>query len=367
MAKKNNKNNFGLYIHVPFCEKKCLYCSFYSKKFSGEQDFISWLEYIKFQLCNFELIQREKIFIDTVYIGGGTPSVLSLRIWRELLNLISEYFNFSECREFTIEANPNTLTRDLINFWKNNNVSRISLGVQSLNDSELKFLGRIHDAKQALNAMELIKNSGLNLNADLIFSIPGQNLRSWHNSINGVINSGADHISTYQLTLDENTPLGKILNNRDLNESGYYFYRYAQYFLPKKNFIQYEISNFSRKNFECVHNLKYWYLNNIIALGPYSTGYLNGVRYKNFDNPENIYYEYLTFEERAKEYAILNLRTKFGINKLNFINKFGEKILHEIENKLINFPDDLIYIDENKIILTKRGMRLANYIWSEII
>ncbi len=357
----------SLYIHVPFCEAKCFYCSFYSIK-GTEQDFLTWLENIKSQA---QKLCARKIQLNTIYIGGGTPSILSLKIWRGLLNFIHDYFDVSTCLEFTVEANPNSLSRELLSLWKNFNVTRISLGVQSLNNDELKILGRLHDVNKALKAMELVKNFNFILSADLIFAIPGQNIRTWHNSLTGVINSGVDHISTYQLTLEPDTKLAreKNLTNSDLNKSGYYFYRYTQYLLPKKNFLQYEISSFAPENFECKHNLAYWTHKNIIALGESAAGYFEGTRYKiSIEDPNKILLEKkLSRHDQAIEFAILNLRTKFGIDRHEFISRFDLETYNEIKNILSNLPNELFCNTSDKIILSQKGMRLGNAIWSELI
>ena len=369
MKKNNSQNNFAsLYIHVPFCESKCFYCDFYSRT-GNENDFRIWLNDLKIQSEKLDV--KSKYKLDTIYIGGGTPSILSCEIWVELFKFINNYFDTSGVQEFSIEANPNSLNKNLISLWKNNNVTRVSLGVQSLNDSELKILGRLHNSKRALEAMSLIKDADLNLNADLIFAIPTQNMRSWANSLKQVINAGANHISTYQLTLKPNSKLLREFNltNEILNNKGYYFYRYAQYYLPRKSFNQYEISNFALKNYECRHNLAYWTQKNIIALGKSAAGFLDNTRYKISTDGDNkiIYEQKLSFHDLAIENAILNLRTSYGIDKANFIKTFGENIFNEIEAKLKNFPDGLILNTPEKISLTPKGMRLGNSIWCELI
>ena len=355
----------GLYIHVPFCEKKCGYCSFYSE--SGRTgDINSWLKALETEARQFP-----KISLKTLYIGGGTPSVLNISQWENLMRIINKYFDLTHLKESTTEANPNSLNSEHIKFLKDNNFSRISLGVQSLNDDELRFLGRLHDSYKALKAMELVKNSGFLLNCDLIFGIPGQNMRTWANSLKNVINFAA-HVSAYQLTLEPNTPLAKKLKNTDFNEAGYYFYRYAQFFLPRKNFLQYEISNFAPQGNECLHNLSYWNHDDVIALGPSAVSYVDGVRYKNPDTLDEYFhaaennfpdfsreFEKLTPHENEIELAILSLRTKWGILR--------ENLPPEIEEKLNSMPDDLFIKTSERISLSPRGMRLGNSIWCELL
>ena len=347
MAEKNN----GLYIHVPFCERKCGYCSFYSV--SVNDDYVSsWLAGLRHEAEKYHGAQ-----IRTLYIGGGTPSVLNLSQWHELMTIIRGNFDLSGVIEATTEANPNSLTPEKILFFRENYFTRISLGVQSLNDDELKILGRIHDSHTALMAMDMIMSSGLNLSCDLIFAIPGQTLRTWDKSLRTVMNY-ASHISTYQLTLEPDTPMGHEYDNDKLNASGYKFYRYAQYILPRKGFIQYEISSFAPEGFECRHNVSYWDHSNVIALGPSAVSYIDGIRYSN-NLDGTITTEELSPREKAIELAILSLRTKWGISR--------KDLLPEIWSVLSSMPEDLFMITPERIALSPRGMRLGNAIWCELI
>lgn len=349
---------FGLYIHVPFCKRKCGYCSFYSIE-NGTKYVSSWLEALEREASGYG-----RLSLSTIYIGGGTPTVLTLSQWQELVAIIHRNFDTSALIEATSEANPNSITTEHVEFLVDNNFTRISLGVQSLNDSELETLGRLHDSDAAVNAMKLVKSSGLNLNCDLIFGIPGQTLRTWDRSLRTVIEY-ADHVSCYQLTLEPDAPLFEKFGGEDLNSFGYKFYRYAQYFLPRHGFSQYEISNFARNSFECRHNMAYWDHSNVIALGPSAVSYVDGVRSA---NPRSLseyvsgvpaVKEELTRRENEIELAILSLRTKWGIERKN--------LLPEVEEAVSRMPSDLFVITPERIALSPRGMRLGNYIWSEIM
>lgn len=367
------QNNYSLYIHVPFCEKKCGYCSFYSEVLNNDnksQKEISWLNEInnqaKYLFKKLSLHSKnEGIFIRTLYIGGGTPSILSKNSWESLFCILRKYFDFSNCLEATVECNPNSINEFLLDYLKAQGITRISLGVQSLVDDELKILERIHNSKIAMNAIKLVKEKNFDLNVDLIFSIPGQTIRSFDYSIREVIKY-ANHISVYQLTLEPDSKLYSKFGNHDFNKSGYYFYRYAQYILNRKGFIQYEISNFAQKGKECLHNISYWNQSEVIALGKAASGYLKNIRYRICVNGK-IEIEKLSLNERSRECAILLLRTKFGINKKNFIAKFGQENFNHIENILNNMPDDLFIKNKENISLSNRGMRVGNAIWQEII
>ena len=341
----------GLYIHVPFCERKCGYCSFYSVKVNDEA-VASWLAGLEREAGKFS-----SAHVRTVYIGGGTPSVLNISQWQELMRILRAHFELSGVIEATTEANPNSLTPEHMNFFRDNNFSRISLGVQSLNDDELHTLGRLHDSQQALSAMELVKSSGLILSCDLIFAIPGQTLRTWDRSLRTVMKY-ARHISTYQLTLEPEVPMYSRYGSDDLNAEGYKYYRYAQYMLPRNGFSQYEISSFAPEGFECRHNMSYWDHSEVIALGPSASGYVDGIRYTN--NPDGtITNEELSSREKAIELAILSLRTKWGIAR--------KDLLPEIEAVLSSMPEDLFMKTPERIALSQRGMRLGNAIWCELL
>ena len=348
----------GLYVHVPFCERKCGYCSFYSVK--GNDSLISeWLGGIEREAANYRGTR-----ITTLYVGGGTPSFLTLEHWRGLMDILRRNFDLSGITEATSEANPSSLTAGHIAFLKANSFTRVSLGVQSLSDQELRTLGRIHDSQQAVRAMEMVKDSGLNLSCDLIFGIPGQTIRTWAESLHTVM-LYASHISAYQLTLEPDTPMGRLYENDSLNSAGYALYRYAQYLLPRKGFLQYEISSFAPEGQECRHNISYWDHSDVIALGPSAVSYIDGVRVSNPRTleawlsgtpPER---EELSPRERAVELAILSLRTKWGIPR--------KDLLPELEAAISQMPPDLFVFTPESIALSQKGMRLGNAIWSELI
>ena len=290
--------------------------------------------------------------------------MLTLTEWEALMSIIRENFGTSSIIEATSEANPNSLTPEHVAFFRENNFTRISLGVQSLHDSELSTLGRIHDSRSAKNAMALVKSSGLSLSCDLIFAIPGQTLRTWDYSLRCVMEY-AGHISCYQLTLEPEVPMWEKWGSDDLNNAGYKFYRYAQYLLPRHGFTQYEISNFAPSGHECRHNLAYWNHSDVIALGPSAVSYVDGVRHANPRTLEEYISgaygedERLSPRESAIELAILSLRTKWGIARAN--------ILPEIEQAISRMPQDLFVVTPERIALSPRGMRLGNSVWSEIM
>ena len=356
----------SLYIHVPFCLRKCHYCAFHSVK-AQSGDIEIWLNNIKEQI-NYLRSSIGKIILDTAYIGGGTPTVINEEGWREIAELFLGSFDFVPDMEFTVEANPETLSDYHIRIWKSMGVTRVSLGVQSLNDNELIFLGRNHTANSAIAAIRKLKNH-FDLSADLIFGLSGQSVRNWDFSIRSLLREGLKHISLYQLTIEPKTHFAE--NYPDLPD-GYKFYRYAQWFLPKKGLQQYEIASFAENGHECRHNLSYWYQKNVIAVGTASSGYINGTRYTHVPIPGSyktgiIETETLDNESAGIEAAILALRTSWGINKTTFVEKYGEELLKKIIFELNKIPEAYLNFDGGNISLTSRGMRVGNEIWSRLL
>ncbi len=365
----------SVYLHVPFCAGKCGYCSFYSKP-PAAGDVAAYLDALETEIALWKGLLGP-LSSRTLYVGGGTPSLLSADEWGRLIVLLEGLGDWSHLEEATVEANPSSLNDELLDIWRDSFFTRISLGVQSLDDAELEALGRRHDARLALEAMERIARSGLRMSVDLIFGIPGQTLRSWAASLRGVLDAGARHVSAYQLTLEPDTPMG--LRAPTLPD-GYPLYRYAQWFLPRRGLIQYEISSYAPPGDECRHNLAYWKQEDVLALGPAAWGYLEGRRYanpgtlgayleaagRNFPEAKTAG-ERLGPRARGVEAAILSLRTRWGIDRVCFSERWGGSLLEEIEAVLTVIPSRLVRADERSLALTPAGMRVGNAIWTEIL
>ena len=365
----------SVYLHVPFCSGKCGYCSFYSAVPSAG-DIEAYLESLAAELA----LWRDRLeapALRTLYVGGGTPSLLSPGQWRRLILLLEALGDWGALEEATVEANPSSLSGELLELWRSSFFTRVSLGVQSLEDRELEALGRRHDSRLARDAMSRVARSGLRLAADLIFGLPGQTIRSWAASLSGVLEAGAEHVSAYQLTLEPNTPMG--VQDPALPD-GYPFYRYAQWFLPRRGLIQYEISSFAPAGGECRHNLAYWRQEDVLALGPAAWGYLAGRRYANpgtldayiemakrgFPDSGRVG-ETLTPRARGVEAAILALRTRWGVDRADFAARWGLPLLREVESVLGALPTRLVRDDGRSLALTSAGMRVGNAVWAELL
>ncbi len=365
------KNFSSLYLHIPFCIKKCNYCGFYSLPYREERVKL----FISAILKEIELTRNLPHLIKTIYIGGGTPSCLPVKYLEIILQTLLKNYKIDKDIEFTIEVNPGTITQEKINLFKSYGINRISIGAQSFLDSELKILGRIHNVKDIIKTAHIIKNSGIeNISVDLIYGIPKQTLDNFKFSLKAATSLEIKHISIYELTIERGTPMEKNLKNGKINllndDAIEQMYLFASEFLDEKGFYKYEISNFARQNYESLHNIAYWQRMAYLGLGPAAFSYLNGWR---FYNPGNIslYFKYLSknklpwireYEikgiEELKEKIILGLRMKQGItlDSLCLINFFEE--LEKLK---------LTRINGNKVSLTDKGMLLSNEIFAKVL
>lgn len=368
-------NEVSLYIHVPFCWSKCAYCAFYS--FVPKTGHIErWLACVSREIADVKYNLPDDTAFGTIYIGGGTPSLLDIEQWKTLFNAIDGLPRAHDC-EFTVEANPDSLDVQKISLLKGHGVNRISIGVQSLCDNDLKICGRVHTTEQALRAIDLSLKADFRVSADLIFGLPRQTLRSWHNSMSKIILTGISHLSIYQLMIETDSFWGRH-TPKDLPD-GYPMYRWSQYYLPRKGLAQYEIASFARPGEESRHNLAYWRRTNVYAAGPAAWGFIDGRRFANYKDFNKwskciergispvAYEEKLSGAAEASEAAVLALRTSFGIDYTNFANRYGRVWLEEILKRLHSMPEADFIWREHSVALSARGMRVGNAIWSELV
>lgn len=315
--------------------------------------------------------------IDTIFIGGGTPTCLNEKQIFQILDAVYQNAKISKKCEITIEANPGTVDFKKLSRLYEYKINRISFGVQSFIDLELKAIGRIHSEKEAIKAINFAKKAGFsNINIDLMFGIPNQTTESFLYSLNSAVSKNAPHISVYSLIIEENTFFyNNIPQNLPNEETERQQYKKAVSYLKSNGFSHYEISNFAKKGFECRHNLKYWKLNSYFGFGLNAHSFINGERYYNTSNLD----EYLSLTEKSKlpikgrealnkkdemaEYIILGLRLNKGINKKQFCKKFGIDFM-EIYGNIINSYIKSGHIKENKenIFLTQDGISISNTI-----
>lgn len=386
--------NIGLYIHIPFCKRKCKYCDFvsYSNIDNRIQKYIFYLkkeiEDIGISNSNaYKMGEDSLINIKTIYIGGGTPSYIDSKYIKEILEKVRENYKVSEDVEITLEMNPGTIDESKLQDYKEAGINRISIGLQSTNNETLKRIGRIHTYEEFLEAFLLARKVGFkNINVDLMLALPKQTIGELEEGLEKVIELNPEHISIYSLILEENTALynevndGKYIMPSDEEERKMYWKTKRK--LEKAGYIHYEISNFAKKGFESKHNLACWNQEEYIGVGAAAHSYTNNVRYSNIDDIEKyinnfeigkdidnlIFHEKQNHESKIKEYMILGLRKIEGIDIDKFKNKFFGNPLYIFRKELDKLiKEDLVEIDGNYIKLTSKGLDLANIVWEEFI
>lgn len=377
--------NIGIYVHIPFCKKKCDYCDFIS--FEGKQEFFS--KYIE-NLCLDikETSPKAKEYeINTIYFGGGTPSYINENDIKRILETIKLNYNISEKCEITIEVNPGTVTKEKLMMYKEIGINRISIGLQSTENRLLKLIGRIHTYEEFLEAYNFAKEVGFeNINVDLMLALPTQTLSELEESLNNVIKLNPEHISLYSLILEEGTKLESRINSGELKlineELERKMYWNTKKILEKAGYKHYEISNFSKTNFESKHNMNCWEQEEYLGFGISAHSYFNNQRFskvsdleeyiKNISNKEfekNIVVEEIQNREmKAKEYMLLGLRKIEGVSISAFERKFEINPLFYFRFEISKLEEEgLIEVDLDNIKLTKKGLDLANLVFEEFI
>lgn len=371
----------SLYIHIPFCRKKCLYCDFYSV--IDNEGLTS--DYVEI-LC--EQISRLDRRFPTIYIGGGTPTVLGRKLLGKLLASLKRFIYPGI--EFTIEANPESLHKEILELFLNSGVNRLSVGVQSFNDSKLKALDRIHNTQAAQEAVYLAKSAGFeNIGIDLIFGVWDETLQDWKQELKKAVRLPIKHLSCYALTYEKGTPLfaemqkGTIVPLEDDATAEMYGYTFD--YLEDNGFRQYEVSNFAKAGYCCRHNQNYWENNAYLGLGTSAVSYIDGVRKENVSDVEeyiaryrrgdglDVFQEKLSAIERAKETAAVKIRTKEGIDFRWFEQKTGFDFRELEEGALAGLTEaGLIgynrrYSQRPRVHLTQKGFLFADIVSSAFL
>lgn len=373
----------GIYIHIPFCKSKCSYCDFTS--FANKERMIE--KYIECLKKEIKENKEDNYIVDTIYIGGGTPSFIDSKYIKQIVETVKTKFKIKEEAEITIEVNPGTVNEEKLKDYKETGINRISIGLQSTNNKILKQIGRIHTYEEFLNTYNLVRKVGFkNINVDLMLALPNQTLEELEESVEKVIKLNPEHISIYSLILEEGTKMEELVDNKKIqlpsDELERKMYWDIKNKLEQNGYIHYEISNFSKKGFESKHNTNCWNQKEYLGFGLSAHSYINNERFCNTNNIEeyikniennniksNIQIcEVQNEEEKKKEYMLLGLRKIEGVNIGEFKNKFIDNPIYlyrkELE-KLVN--EDLIEIDLNNIKLTSKGLDLANLVWEEFI
>ena len=367
----------GIYIHIPFCKRKCNYCDFCSEA-ADEAKIERYTDTLCEEITAYK--DGKSISVDTVFFGGGTPSVLSPRLFGKIISSLRKSFDILPGAEITAEVNPGTVTEEKARAFFECGVNRISIGVQSIHENELKKLGRIHNFDEFLDTYNLFKMVGIeNLSVDLMYGIPEQTLFSFEKTLEEIIALSPNHISCYGLIIEEGTPFFEKRDELDLpsEDEEYAMYSLAHKMLSEHGYRHYEISNYAKQGFYSRHNLKYWHNEEYIGFGISAHSYFLGKRFYNtsdFDEYFSLDSAKYRKEEREEvgtdpfEYAMLALRLEDGFMLDEYEKLFGKSFINGNEEKIKSFAErGLLKVNNGRISLTHEGFYLSNLILSELL
>ena len=377
------KKELGLYVHIPFCVKKCGYCDFLSWCGTSEEK-ETYVQALLKEIESYREFARG-YRVSTVFVGGGTPSVLEAGQMEVVLLNIQEVFELEKKPEITLEMNPGTVTEEKLQCYKENGVNRLSIGLQSVKNEKLEVLGRIHSYEEFLESYELARKAGFtNISVDLISSIPGQKLEEWKEELAALSALSPEHISVYQLIIEAETPFyEKYAEHEELlpdEEESREIYLWTGSFLKEQGYEQYEISNYAKPGKESRHNLKYWERGDYLGLGLGAASMVRNIRMSNTKDmktylercgqPKTMREDVQFLEEarQMEEFMFLGLRKTRGVSRKEFRRIFGqemdmvyEKALHKcLENGMLKEHKDRVYLSEE-------GVLLSNAVLSEFL
>jgi len=373
------------YVHIPFCDHKCIYCDFYS--IITSDNIQSFLKYLKKEICHYAEKYSDGRELISIYFGGGTPSLMEPEYLYEVIRTVKENFVVRSGAEITMETNPGTVSLEKMKLFREIGINRISIGIQSFDNEDLNFLTRIHNSETAIRTVNDAANAGFeNISLDLIFNLPGQTKKKWKKNLEQATKLPVKHISAYSLILERGTILNKmVLDGKVKIEDADYdaeLYEATINFLTSKGFYQYEVSNFAKPGFECVHNNAYWHYTDYFGFGTSAHSFINSQRWWNFSSLK-MYNEkveksgnavagseIINAEKAVNEYVMLELRSS-GLNLKKFENRFGIEIKDWLKNKYPYFEllknQNFVTIDDSIVKLTAKGYAICDEILAEIL
>lgn len=374
---KRKDTSFELYIHIPFCVRKCAYCDFLSAPGSEEAK----ASYTEALLREIEAVKTEKREVSSIFVGGGTPSALSPSLMGDIFEKIHKSFSVAPDAEITIEANPGTLSNEKLFLYRNVGINRLSLGLQSPEAAELKSLGRIHTYEEFLESFSLAREAGFqNINVDLMCALPDQTYEGWVRNLRKVAALHPEHISAYSLIIEEGTPFAKRKLNLPDEDTEYRMYEDTAGILAEYGYEQYEISNYAKKDLACQHNVGYWTRKEYLGLGLGAASLWGNQRFSNTSDfslylnnsgfPEKIRgdREALSLEAEMSEFMFLGLRMTKGVSKAEFLECFGVPIESVYGNVLDKYKSvGLLEETEGRIFLTRAGIHVSNGVMAEFL
>ncbi len=368
----------GLYVHIPFCKKKCNYCDFCSYPNLENKIRDAYISRLTKEILGYK--REEKIPVDTVFFGGGTPSLLTPFEFFKICDAIGEVFEISENAEFTVEVNPKTVSAEKLSAYVSRGVNRVSIGIQSIHENELKMLGRIHDFDEFVEAYDTVLSSGINnVSVDIMYGIPEQTKESFKETINKILSLNPNHVSVYGLILEENTQFWKNKDNLSFpsEDDECDMYYLAADLFRKAGYSHYEISNYAKPGCESRHNMKYWKTADFIGVGVSAYSFFERRRY---GNPSDIS-EYISLDlkqystvkktslsDLAFEYVMLGLRTADGISISEYKRLFGTDFMSERKEKIEKYIENgYMSACGDRIALTEKGFYVSNTILVDLL
>lgn len=377
-----NKKALAVYVHLPFCAKKCLYCDFASGP-AEPKEIAYYMRVLQKEIRSFEALSS-LYRVRSVFFGGGTPSFIPAHYIEQILSLLKNQYEFLPSAEITLEANPGTLSREKLETYLKAGVNRLSLGLQSVHETELKLLGRIHSYADFLESYHLARETGFsNINIDLMSALPRQTMELWKETLERVSGLEPEHISAYSLSIEEGTPfydqygsgLGRLaLPSEELDRD---MFHYTKEYLGSCGYHRYEFSNYAKKGFESIHNMTYWTLGEYIGFGQSAASFLEGRRFSNPSGKEEYWQaartSYQRFKqtapgrrsERMEEYMFLGLRTSAGVSREDFKKRFGVPFPKAYERILLDlYRQGFLVQQKGRIVLTDEGIDVSNRVLS---
>lgn len=374
------QDSIGIYIHIPFCRSKCKYCDFYSRAGCDGSQMDRYLAALEKQIAE-TFPAGGKYFADTVYVGGGTPSAFGGKRLAALLKTLKKHVQIAKNGEVTVEVNPESVDKPLLRALRGAGVNRISMGVQSSDDAELKLLGRIHTFAKAQEAVALIRAAGFaNLSLDLMYGLPEQTAERWQKSVEDVLALAPEHLSCYGLRLEEDTPLWARRGDQPNDDTQADMYLWMVERLRAAGYEQYEISNFARSGFRARHNSKYWDLSPYIGLGCGAHSFYEGRRFKVVSDLEAYLAAYegrggevmedaddCSYIDRVGEYVMLGLRTCDGVSELAFDRRFRRDFKPYADRLRPYLASGHATYDGDRWRLTPKGFLVSNVIIGAVL
>lgn len=373
----NREQALELYIHIPFCVRKCNYCDFLSFRADRQAQ----EKYVQALCAEIKSAEDLKRGVTSVFIGGGTPSVLAPGWLEKIMGCLRQSFRILPDAEITMEANPGTLDREKLAAYRECGINRLSMGLQSAKDEELALLGRVHTFGEFLENYQMARETGFsNINVDLMFGIPGQTREDWLSTLRRVAELSPEHISAYSLIVEEGTPFAEMELDLPDEDTEYQMYEDTAEILKKYGYLQYEISNYAREGFACRHNIGYWKRSDYLGLGLGASSLIGNRRFSNTRNMEkylkdsdspDVIREYepeLTRNDAMAEFMFLGLRMINGVSRAEFQACFGcflDSVYGPVIEKYKNLG--LLHDAGDRISLTRRGIHVSNVIMSEFL